>query len=66
MRGVTSRTALYRAGILIAKPLFPIFKALSPNSVTTSVNVGRAMINVVKRGYPQPHIEVKDINALAA
>jgi uncharacterized protein YbjT (DUF2867 family) len=66
MKGVTSRTRLYRIGIAVAKPLFPIFNALAPDSVTTTEKVGLAMIHVVKRGYSKPHIDPKDINALAA
>jgi uncharacterized protein YbjT (DUF2867 family) len=45
--------------------LFPIVKTLAPNYASTLNDLGLAMINVTKRGYSKPIIEVKDINALA-
>jgi len=65
MKGVTSRTPLYRALIPIVKPLYPLVRALAPDRVTTTENVGLAMINAVKRGYPKPILDPRDINALA-
>ena len=44
--------------------LYPIFKVLTPNFVSTLACVGRAMINVTKTGYQTPIIEVKDINKI--
>ncbi len=66
MKGVTSRTMLYRVAIVIAKPLYPIANLFVPNALTTTVKVGRAMINVVKRGYTKQILDPIDINALAA
>jgi uncharacterized protein YbjT (DUF2867 family) len=45
--------------------MFPIVKTLAPNYASTLNDLGLAMINVTKRGYSKPIIEVKDINALA-
>lgn len=64
MHGVRSKTALYRAAYVVLTPLYPLIKRLSPNAVTTSEQVGRAMIQVARHGYPDPVLETADINAL--
>jgi len=65
MHGVTSRTALYRAIYLGMGPLFPLWRALAPGLVSTSEQVGRAMLEVVRQRGPSRVLEVRDINALA-
>jgi uncharacterized protein YbjT (DUF2867 family) len=45
--------------------LFPIVKALAPNTVSTMQQVGRAMIHCVRIGYSKHILEIKDINAVA-
>lgn len=62
-KGVKSKTRLYNAFYIIAKPFFPLIRKM--NSVTLSSNIGKAMINSVL--YPQElkHLENKDINRLA-
>jgi len=45
--------------------LFPVLKALFPNSATTLADVGLAMINVTLLGYEKQVIEVSDILVLA-
>lgn len=39
-----------------------VIKFFSKNSVSTLPDVGRAMINVAKNGYPKRDLEVSDIN----
>jgi hypothetical protein len=34
----------------------------TPNQMTTSEKLGRAMISVVRNGYPTPILESADIN----
>ena len=65
MKGVKSRTRVYQLLIPIFKPLYPLLKRMTPTSVTTSVNIGRAMINSATIGYEKPILENLDINALA-
>jgi uncharacterized protein YbjT (DUF2867 family) len=65
LHGVKSKTKLYRAAYLVAAPLFPILKHLAPKHLTTSEQVGRAMLAVAKRGAPVKHLENGDINAAA-
>ena len=46
--------------------LYPFAKIVVPNYVSRLEQMGKAMINSVKYGYPKNVLEVKDINALAA
>lgn len=63
--GVRSKTPLYDALYTVLAPLYPLLRRLAPRHVTTSVNVGRAMIEVAIRGYPRPVLETEDINRAA-
>jgi hypothetical protein len=45
--------------------LYPLWKALFPNFVSTLRELGLAMINVVLRGYNKNVIEVPDIKKLS-
>jgi len=66
LKGVRSKTRLYRAFYDLAAPLWPLIRRLAPRHVTTSEAVGRAMIEVAARGYAQRVLENPDINALGA
>lgn len=66
MHGVTSKTKLYRAIYAVMGPLYPLWKMLFPKYVTTTEQVGRAMLEVAKRGAPQRVLENDDINGLGA
>lgn len=65
-KGVRSKTGLYQLFYTILGPLYPVWKALFPGIVTTTANVGRAMIRAAREGYERRVLEVRDINALAA
>ena len=45
--------------------IYPIGRAVYPSGFCTLHEVGRAMINVARQGYPQHVLEVKDIVTLA-
>jgi uncharacterized protein YbjT (DUF2867 family) len=62
MHGVKSKTGLYAAAYKVGA-LYPLFKRLFPNRVTTTELVGRAMIAVAKSGAPKHILETSDINA---
>jgi uncharacterized protein YbjT (DUF2867 family) len=66
MRGVRSRTALYRVFYDILRPLYPVFRRFAPGFVTTSVNVGRAMIEAAVNGSDQRILGNVEIDRLAA
>ena len=61
MHGIKSRTTAYRVGYAIAAPLFPVLKALFPRYVTTTEDVGRAMLRVAKQGHPNSILENDDL-----
>ncbi|MFL5320282.1 MAG: NAD(P)H-binding protein [Myxococcaceae bacterium] len=65
MHGIKSKTALYRAVYAVGAPLYPVLKTLFPKAVTTTEQVGRAMIKVAKDGAPKKLLENVDINELA-
>ncbi len=65
LKGVRSKTKLYQAFYNVLGPLYPLLKRLLPNHVTTTENVGRAMIRVAVSGYSKRVLENPDINALA-
>lgn len=62
-KGVKSKTPLYNAIYVVAKPFFPILRRM--NSVARSTNVGKAMINVVLHSQDNKVLENSDINDLA-
>jgi uncharacterized protein YbjT (DUF2867 family) len=45
--------------------LYPIFRTIFPNMVSTLKELGLAMINSVTKGYQEPVIEVRDIIKLS-
>jgi len=66
MHGIQSKTKAYRLLYSLTGPILPLLKRLFPNNVTTTEQVGRAMLKVAKSGYPKPVLEAKDINSLSA
>jgi uncharacterized protein YbjT (DUF2867 family) len=63
LHGIRSKTRLYRVLYALARPLTPLLRAAFPDHVTTSEQVGRAMLRVAKEGAPKPVLEMGDINA---
>jgi uncharacterized protein YbjT (DUF2867 family) len=64
--GARTKTAWYGAFYAVVRPFYPLLKTLFPNYVTTTECVGRAMLNVTKRGFPNPVLENRDINVMCA
>jgi uncharacterized protein YbjT (DUF2867 family) len=62
LHGIQSKTKLYRAIYPLIAPLFTLVRWLSPNSITTTERVGRAMLQVARDGAPQRIFEMADIN----
>ncbi len=63
-KGIQSKTKLYNLLYVLSRPFFGIMK--KSKNVTTTTNLGKAMINTLF--YPQPlkHLENKEINKLAS
>jgi uncharacterized protein YbjT (DUF2867 family) len=64
LHGIRTKTAWYGAFYGVVRPLYPLLKMLFPNYVTTTECVGRAMLNVTKRGFHKPVLENRDINSV--
>ncbi|MBN9014015.1 MAG: epimerase [Rhizobiales bacterium] len=64
LHGIRSKTAWYQAAYVVAAPLLTFLNRVAPNYMTTTEQVGRAMLAVARRGYPKPLLESEDINRL--
>jgi uncharacterized protein YbjT (DUF2867 family) len=62
LHGVKSKTKLYRVFYVLLGPLLPVLQARFPKYVTTTEQIGRAMLKVAKQGWPKPVLENSDIN----
>lgn len=66
LHGIRSRTGWYNALYAIAKPMFPILRRFFPSSVTTTEQVGKAMIAVARGGSVKRVLETPDINSVSS
>lgn len=66
LHGIRSRTRWTRLAYSLTRPLHPLLKAILPDHVVTTEQVGRAMIAVARNGHPTPILETRDINQLAS
>lgn len=64
--GIRSKTAVYRIFYTLGRPVLPLLRRAFPNQVLTTQDIGRAMLNAVRRGYGKRVLEPPDIRALAA
>jgi uncharacterized protein YbjT (DUF2867 family) len=64
LHGIRSKTAWYQAAYVVAAPVLTLLNRIAPQYVTTTEQVGRAMIKVARDGYPRPVLESEDINAV--
>lgn len=65
MRGARSTIASYRAAYAVMGPMYPLLKRMK-TWVTSTPEVGRAMIRAARSGAPKRTLENADICALAA
>jgi uncharacterized protein YbjT (DUF2867 family) len=61
MDEIRSATWWYNAAYAVIKPLYPLLRRLSPRMMTTTQQMGRAMISVAREGYTSPVLEMRDI-----
>jgi uncharacterized protein YbjT (DUF2867 family) len=64
LHGVRSKTAWVQAIYVVAGPLLSYLNRVAPKYMTTSEQLGRAMIKVARDGFPRPVLESEDINAI--
>jgi len=62
--GVRSKTAWVQTFYVATSPLLTVLRRLAPGIMTTTEQMGRAMIVVARRGYPKAVLESSDINSL--
>jgi uncharacterized protein YbjT (DUF2867 family) len=62
LHGVRSKTGWVQAIYVATAPLLTILNRVAPQYMTTSEQLGRAMIKVARDGYPKPVLESQDIN----
>jgi uncharacterized protein YbjT (DUF2867 family) len=61
--GIRSKTNVYQIFYTLGKPLLPVIRLIFPNQIVTTREVGRAMLNVARNGWPKRVLETKDIRA---
>ena len=64
LHGIRSKTAWVQSIYVVAAPLLTLLNRVAPAYMTTTEQVGRAMIRVARDGYPKPVLESEDINAI--
>ena len=64
LHGIKSKTAWVQGIYVAAAPLLSLLNRVAPKYMTTTEQVGRAMIRVARDGYPKPVLESEDINAV--
>jgi hypothetical protein len=61
MDGIRSKTPMYQAVISAMGPLFPLLRRSFPNVITTTQQLGRAMVVTAKERGPSKTLEPRDI-----
>ena len=64
MHGEKARTRWYRYAYAVMAPVAPLLRRLFPRSVTTTEQVGRAMLHVARSGAPQRILHNRDLTSL--
>jgi uncharacterized protein YbjT (DUF2867 family) len=64
LHGIRSKTGWVQAIYVGAAPLLSLLNRVAPKYMTTTEQVGRAMIGVARDGFPRPVLESEDINAI--
>jgi uncharacterized protein YbjT (DUF2867 family) len=64
LHGIRSKTKLYRALYAVMGPICPLLRVLFPKYVTTTEQVGRAMLKVAQQGAQKSVLENWDINEI--
>ena len=64
LHGIRSKTTWINVAYAVLGPLYPVWKRLVPRYVTTTEQIGRAMLEVARRGAPKHILENDEINRL--
>lgn len=63
--GIQSRTRAYRVIYALGRPLMGLLHWALPNQVITTQELGRAMLEVARHGYPKRILETHDLRIAA-
>jgi uncharacterized protein YbjT (DUF2867 family) len=66
MDGIRSKTKAYQMLYSLLGPVMPLLKRMFPQYVTTTRELGRAMVRVAKVGYEKKVIEAGDIAGIGS
>lgn len=66
LQGIVSSSMWTRALYAVTGPLYPVWKTLFPKHVTTTEQLGRAMIRVARHGASKAILESRDLAELGA
>jgi len=64
LHGIRSKTPAYRWGYALMGPLVPLLHRFAPGAMTSTEEVGRAMLRVVRERPARAILEARDIAAL--
>ena len=64
LHGARSKTAAYRVTYTVLGPLLPLLHHIFPQLITTTEQIGQAMLVVARQGAPKHVLEICDIIAL--
>ena len=64
LHGIGSKTSWVQAIYVATAPLLSLLNRVAPKYMTTTEQVGRAMIKVARAGFARPVLESEDINSL--
>jgi uncharacterized protein YbjT (DUF2867 family) len=62
MDGIRSRTTLYNVLYPVLYPVMLLMRAVAPSQITDTRRIGRAMLNIARRGYPSRILGNPQIN----
>ena len=65
LHGIKSKTGWTRLVYALTKPIHRSLTTLFPKYVTTTEQLGKAMIAVARNGYAKPILEARDISGVA-
>lgn len=63
MDGIVSKTPSYRLMYKLTSPLYPLFRGVT-SQVTSTRQLGFAMVEVALKGFPRPVLTSADINSV--
>jgi uncharacterized protein YbjT (DUF2867 family) len=65
LHGIKSKTRSYRIFYSLSAFLLPVLRAVFPNHVLSTTQIGAAMLNLAKHGYAKRILEARDIRVVS-